>query len=207
MVLVYDVGDRHSFHSLIKLLQQVSLVRLAFCPVLLIGNKCDNASGRRVESGEGKAVASKFRAHFCEVSTYLWRIVFSFIRKRTPDKRCCYCMYLLWNRGSIVVSRESVPCLICSRTQTSAAELGAVTAEAFQKLIQHVYNLHSSRLFMRQRKVSAPVSCETSLHRQETKLSPDPKLCPSVRHKKSLPEHFNFFASHRRTSSSFSKNH
>lgn len=69
IVLVYDVCDRHSFHSMQKLLQQLTLIRLTFCPVLLIGNKQDIVTGRKVETSEGRVTSAKFKAHFCEVSS------------------------------------------------------------------------------------------------------------------------------------------
>lgn len=68
VVAVYDICDRHSFRSSVKLLQQLSLVRIGYCPTVLIGNKQDMAQGRRVDSSEGRNVAARFKAEFYEVS-------------------------------------------------------------------------------------------------------------------------------------------
>lgn len=68
LILVYDVSDRHSFHSIFKLMHVIKLIRSSFCPILLLGNKRDIEVGRRVDCIEGKKLASKFHAHFSEVS-------------------------------------------------------------------------------------------------------------------------------------------
>lgn len=71
IILVYDVSDRHSFHSIVRLIQVISNVRDRFCPILLLGNKQDIEIGRKVDSLEGKKLAAKFHAHFSEVRVCL----------------------------------------------------------------------------------------------------------------------------------------
>lgn len=67
IVLVYDVTDRHSFNSIIKLINVVTARRSSFSPIALIGNKDDLNFARQVEKSEGRNLASKYNLYFFEV--------------------------------------------------------------------------------------------------------------------------------------------
>ena len=68
IVLVYDITDRNSFESMRNWLEQIE--QHADCHVMkvLVGNKCDLSSGRKVDTAEGEALANEFGMKFYETS-------------------------------------------------------------------------------------------------------------------------------------------
>ena len=81
IVLVYDVTDRHSFNSIIKLINVVTACRNNFSPIALVGNKDDLAArqeARQVEKSEGRNLASKYNLYFFEVRcTFIFILLLS----------------------------------------------------------------------------------------------------------------------------------
>lgn len=69
-VVVYDITSTESLKHATELLSRVHQVRLPLspCHMVLLGNKSDLEHLRQVEESEGRSLASRFGAHFAEVS-------------------------------------------------------------------------------------------------------------------------------------------
>ncbi|KAJ1928449.1 RAS1 protein [Tieghemiomyces parasiticus] len=68
-LLVYSVSSRSSFDEVKLLAEQLLRVKdVASAPIVIVGNKCDLADLRQVETEEGRQLATKFQAMFLESS-------------------------------------------------------------------------------------------------------------------------------------------
>ncbi|KAJ3383065.1 GTP-binding protein [Lobulomyces angularis] len=67
--IVYDVTDRKSFESLNEWKRNVEKLSTKDVTVILIGNKCDMESDRKISTEEGRAKANEFNCNFFETSS------------------------------------------------------------------------------------------------------------------------------------------
>ncbi|KAJ3228319.1 GTP-binding protein [Clydaea vesicula] len=67
--IVYDVTDRKSFESLNEWKRNVEKLSTKDVTVILIGNKCDMESDRKISIEEGRAKANEFNCNFFETSS------------------------------------------------------------------------------------------------------------------------------------------
>ena len=68
-LLVYSVADKNSFDELPILIEQIFRARDAdYVPMVIIGNKCDLESDRKVETKAGENLANEHKAAFFETS-------------------------------------------------------------------------------------------------------------------------------------------
>jgi Ras-related protein Rab-2A len=68
-LVVYDISNRDSFDNAQKWLDEIKQYCLPFTPlIVVVGNKCDLAYGRKVSSEEGQQLAFHYHALFFETS-------------------------------------------------------------------------------------------------------------------------------------------
>lgn len=82
-ILVYSVTDRSSFEHLEGIYAEMLTVKgketLSKLPIILIGNKTDEADSRQVAQSEGKALAKRWSCGFMETSAkQSWNVKESF---------------------------------------------------------------------------------------------------------------------------------
>ena len=68
-VVVYDANDRSTFEKLEGLLQEVRFCTPEHAVICIVGNKCEDASARKVSSEEGRLFALRHGALFFETSS------------------------------------------------------------------------------------------------------------------------------------------
>lgn len=68
IILMYDVTDRETFDSIAHWLAQIKEHADAQVNVVLVGNKCDIADKRQVETSEGQQLADEYKLKFFETS-------------------------------------------------------------------------------------------------------------------------------------------
>lgn len=69
-ILVYSVTSRQSLEELKPIYEQVCQIKgeVETCPIMLVGNKCDETSAREVETTDGDATSKKWKCAFMETS-------------------------------------------------------------------------------------------------------------------------------------------
>jgi small GTP-binding protein len=71
-IICYSICDRHSFQEASEYRKLIARVRLTEdIPLVLVANKLDLQSQRKVSTEEGKALAMQFGCHFYETSAAL----------------------------------------------------------------------------------------------------------------------------------------
>ena len=68
ILLVYDITDTNSFDDVKSWMKQIEKFATDVCDKVLVGNKCDLESGRKVSTDQGKEQASEFGIEFFEAS-------------------------------------------------------------------------------------------------------------------------------------------
>lgn len=68
LLLVYDITDEITFENVKTWMQQIQQFAEKDCDKVLVGNKCDLNSARKVEMQEGQSMADKFGVQFFEAS-------------------------------------------------------------------------------------------------------------------------------------------
>lgn len=68
IILMYDVTDRETFDSISHWLAQIKEHADSQVNVVLVGNKCDIADKRQVDSAEGQELADEYKLKFFETS-------------------------------------------------------------------------------------------------------------------------------------------
>ena len=68
VVLVYDITDPKSFENVENWTKQINQFATDVCDKVLVGNKCDLESGRKVSTDQGKEMASTHGIEFFEAS-------------------------------------------------------------------------------------------------------------------------------------------
>lgn len=69
-ILVYSITSKQSLEELKPIYEQIVQIKgdVENIPIMLVGNKCDETSGREVESPTGEAVSKKWKCAFMETS-------------------------------------------------------------------------------------------------------------------------------------------
>ncbi|XP_051972266.1 GTP-binding protein Di-Ras2 [Xyrauchen texanus] len=69
-ILVYSITSKQSLEELKPIFEQVCLIKgdVENIPIMLVGNKNDETSGREVESSDGEAMAKRWKCAFMETS-------------------------------------------------------------------------------------------------------------------------------------------
>jgi GTPase KRas protein len=68
-LLVYSITSRQSFEEIMTFQQQILRVKdKDYFPIIVVGNKCDLETERRVSKQEGEALARQFGCKFIETS-------------------------------------------------------------------------------------------------------------------------------------------
>lgn len=69
-ILVYSITSKQSLEELKPIFEQICLIKgdIENIPIMLVGNKNDETNGREVESGDGEAVAKRWKCAFMETS-------------------------------------------------------------------------------------------------------------------------------------------
>jgi len=68
ILLVYDITDPPSFDDVKSWMDQIEKFATEVCDKVLVGNKCDLESARKVSTEQGKAQASEYGIEFFEAS-------------------------------------------------------------------------------------------------------------------------------------------
>uniref|UniRef100_A0A183V001 Ras-related protein Rap-1b n=1 Tax=Toxocara canis TaxID=6265 RepID=A0A183V001_TOXCA len=68
-IIVYSITNSKSFAEAANIFQNIIRVRKRYhFPLMLVGNKCDDAENRQVLPSEGEQTAAQFNSTFCEAS-------------------------------------------------------------------------------------------------------------------------------------------
>jgi GTPase SAR1 family protein len=67
-MLVYDITDRETFDNIRNWITEIKEYADSQVNILLVGNKCDIESERKVSYDEGEELARSIGTHFFEVS-------------------------------------------------------------------------------------------------------------------------------------------
>ncbi|KAH8055492.1 GTPase [Aureococcus anophagefferens] len=68
IVLVYDITDRGTLNSVRSWMAQINEHADGQVNKILVGNKCDNSSARKVSADEGRKLADEYGVRFIETS-------------------------------------------------------------------------------------------------------------------------------------------
>ncbi|KPP71237.1 GTP-binding protein Di-Ras2-like [Scleropages formosus] len=69
-ILVYSISSRQSLEELKPIFEQICQIKgdVESIPIMLVGNKCDEAQNREVETSDGEAMSKKWKCAFMETS-------------------------------------------------------------------------------------------------------------------------------------------
>ena len=90
---MYDITDRGTFNSVRSWMAQINEHADGLVNKILVGNKCDNGSGRKVSTDEGHALANEYGVRFIETSakqninvTEAFRAIAQQVTNRIPSR-------------------------------------------------------------------------------------------------------------------------
>ena len=93
IVLVYDITDRGTFNSVRSWMAQINEHADGQVNKILVGNKCDNSSARKVSADEGRKLADEYGVRFIETSakqnvnvTEAFRAIAQQVTSRIPSR-------------------------------------------------------------------------------------------------------------------------
>ncbi len=69
IILIYDITSRHTFEELYHFYERILECKdTEKTPIVIVGNKCDMESARKVSTLEGQSLSAKWNCPFLEIS-------------------------------------------------------------------------------------------------------------------------------------------